>query len=85
MLDTQRLQYIRDSIVLPANQDIAFSIVVLDKLLNTLRIIPIAISINLEPKVLSQRLNGVTGTGAFAIYVAHVSAPVYILRSSHRV
>lgn len=67
IIDTQCLQDVRQCIVLPANQYIAFFVVAIDKVLNAIWFVPVARRIHSETEVFSQRLNGIAGTGAFSI------------------
>lgn len=67
IIDSQCLQDVRQCIVFPANQYIAFFVVVIDKVPHAIWVIPVARRIHIETEVLSQRLNGVVWTGAFSI------------------
>jgi hypothetical protein len=67
IIDTQCLQDVRQCIVLPTNQYIAFFVIIIDKVLNAIWVIPVARRIHSETEVFCQRLNGVAWTGAFSI------------------
>jgi hypothetical protein len=53
--------------MLPADKDVPTTCVVLNNILNTLRVIPVTRRVDSQTQVLSQRLDGVVGTLALAI------------------
>jgi hypothetical protein len=69
ILIPKRIDDIRQSIVFPANQDIARSIVALHRIRNAVRVIAVAVRVDCEAKIFRERLDGLVGAGAFAAWV----------------
>ena len=57
---------IRQSIMFPANQNIAGSIVAFHGVSDAVRVVAVAVRVDREAEVLCERLNGLVGAGAFA-------------------
>jgi hypothetical protein len=69
ILISKRIDDIRQSIVFPANQNVAGSIVVLHSISNAVRVVAVAVCVDCEAEVFGERLDGLVGTGAFAAWV----------------
>lgn len=57
---------IRQSIMFPANQNIAGSIVAFHGVSDAVRVVAVAVRVDREAEVFCERLNGLVGAGAFA-------------------
>jgi hypothetical protein len=73
---SELLDNIRQSIVFPADEDVAGSRVVLDNLLDTLRVITIAASVHCDTEVFSERLNSIIRTSSSSAYIRELLEPV---------
>lgn len=69
ILVPQSIDNIRQSIVFPANQDIAGSIVAFHGIRNAVRVITVAVRVDCEAKIFSERLYSLVWAGAFAAWV----------------
>lgn len=57
---------IRQSIMFPANQNIAGSIIAFHGVSDAVRVVAVAVRVDREAEVFCERLNGLVGAGAFA-------------------
>jgi hypothetical protein len=69
ILIPKRIDNIRQSIMFPANQNIARSIVAFHSVRDAVRVVAVAVRVDCETEVFRQRLDGLVGAGAFAACV----------------
>ena len=66
ILIPKRIDNIRQSIMFPANQNIAGPVVAFHRIGNAVRVVAVAVRVDREAEVFCERLNGLVGAGAFA-------------------
>jgi hypothetical protein len=69
VLIPKRIDNIRQSVVFPANQDIAGSVVAFHGIGNAVRVVTVAMRVDCETEIFREGLYGLVGAGAFAAWV----------------
>jgi hypothetical protein len=65
----KRIGNIRQSIMFPADQNIARPVVALHSIRNAVRVVAVAVRVDCEAEVFREGLDGLVGAGAFAAWV----------------